>query len=442
MRIRTGLAIRGNTLLVVVIFTAILGVLLLSYLNMLNNSNVLTVRSLSWNNALPVAEAGIEEAMAAIQAAGTNAVASVLTNNGWIASGNQLTKSRALSNSYYGVLITSANPAFAIGASNPPVICSTGYVLVPMNSTYIGRTVMVTTKTGTKGWDYGMLAKNNINVSGNGSTFDSYDSSDPTLSTGGMYDPLKRDDHAHIGVNNWANGCATIGSGKVYGDVTTQFGAKVIALTGGGIVGDEAYVDNSANKSSVESGHLLYNFSPSFPDVQVPYTSGSTLGPGVVNGTSYQYVAGSDNYYFSGDMTLSSGVLIQGNAKIYVTGSFNINGGGYMLLAPGASLTMVVGGPSCSINGGGILNTNGVAANCTFQCLPTCTSGAFGGGGAFVGTINAPEADFTLSGGAGVYGAFIANSFKLSGGMCVHYDESLGSSKPGTVYGVASWKEL
>jgi hypothetical protein len=213
-------------------------------------------------------------------------------------------------------------------------------------------------------------------------------------------------------------------------------------MGGSGVVGDTAYVDSGKNKSTVETGHMLYSLNATFNDVQVPYTSGSSLLPAVVNGTSYQYVAGSDSYYFSGDMTLSAPVLIQGHAKIYVTGSFNINGGGCVYIAPGASLTMVVGGPSCSINGGGVLNTNGVAADCTFQCLPTCTSGAFGGNSMFVGTINAPEADWTLAGGAGVCGAFIANSFKLSGGMCVHYDEALGSSKPGAVYSIASWSEL
>jgi hypothetical protein len=125
-----------------------------------------------------------------------------------------------------------------------------------------------------------------------------------------------------------------------------------------------------------------------------------------------------------------------------VTGSFNVNGGGSILIAPGASLTMFVGGPSCSINGGGIINNTGVPTSCNVQCLPTCTSGAFGGGAAFVGIINAPEADFTLNGGMGMCGALTANSFKLSGGMCIHYDESLGKPKNGTLYNVASWSEL
>jgi hypothetical protein len=43
---------------------------------------------------------------------------------------------------------------------------------------------------------------------------------------------------------------------------------------------------------------------------------------------------------------------------------------------------------------------------------------------AFIGTINAPQAEVTISSPAGFYGAVIANSVNIYGGF--HYDESLG----------------
>ena len=50
---------QGNTLLVTVVVTAVIGLTLLAYLNLVNFQNTTNMRAQAWNSAIPVVEAGI-----------------------------------------------------------------------------------------------------------------------------------------------------------------------------------------------------------------------------------------------------------------------------------------------------------------------------------------------------------------------------------------------
>jgi hypothetical protein len=440
MKVKTGKGIRGNTLIVVAVFTGILSLLLLSYLSLVDGANALTVRSLTWNSALPIAEAGIEEAATAIESVPAQNTAGGLQTNGWVLLGNTLTKSGWLNDAYYSVGIAGANTAALVGPKNPPIICSTGYVQVPVRGGYIGRIVRVTTRFNSP-WPYALLAKNSIAMNGN-PVVDSYDSENPALSTGGAYDPKKHGDQAHVACNSWIQGCISMGNAQIYGYVGTSLGGST-TVGSVGAVGTTLYVDNKANRGTIQSGHSENNLDESFPDVTVPFTSGDSLYSAMVDGVNYAYVADSGNYYYPGSLSVGGGqaLLVRGNATIYVTGSVTVGGTGYITIAPGASLTLVVGGPECAIGGGGLVNSGQNAANCSIQGLPTCTLGSYGGSGTYVGTIYAPSAAWTLTGGGGVAGALTASSFTLKGSVGVHYDQALGRSS-GPPYRIVSWAEL
>jgi Tfp pilus assembly protein PilX len=72
---------RGGTLMVTLLVTLLLGLVLASYLTLVRTEYVLTARSQAWQNALVLAEAGVEEALAQLNpgALTTN----VTTGNGW-----------------------------------------------------------------------------------------------------------------------------------------------------------------------------------------------------------------------------------------------------------------------------------------------------------------------------------------------------------------------
>src|SRR5689334_25372286 len=72
---------RGSVLAITLVLALILGTTLGGYLYWVHTQNLLVVQSQAWNWALALAEAGIEEGMAQVNAGfGTNYLPSVLTN--------------------------------------------------------------------------------------------------------------------------------------------------------------------------------------------------------------------------------------------------------------------------------------------------------------------------------------------------------------------------
>ena len=77
---------RGNTLLVTVVVTGVIGFVLVAYLTLVQYQNTANMRSQGWNAAMPVVEAGIEEALAHLNSRGlTNGN---LACDGWSHSGS------------------------------------------------------------------------------------------------------------------------------------------------------------------------------------------------------------------------------------------------------------------------------------------------------------------------------------------------------------------
>jgi hypothetical protein len=94
-----------------------------------------------------------------------------------------------------------------------------------------------------------------------------------------------------------------------------------------------------------------------------------------------------------------------------------------------------------------VVNGSLNATNFTYLGLPGNTSISYSGNTSFIGTIYAPEADLSMSGGGSTtvnfVGSAVARSASISGHYAFHYDESLGGAifGGGASYFVASWKE-
>ena len=99
-----------------------------------------------------------------------------------------------------------------------------------------------------------------------------------------------------------------------------------------------------------------------------------------------------------------------------------------------------------TVSGGSFNNQSNIAANNIINLInpPVGTSQkvTVSGGGTFIGAINAPGADFTISGSGNLSGAIIGKTMNISGGASVHFDEALASmAGSGYGYKVASWVE-
>jgi hypothetical protein len=409
--------LHGNILIVTVCVTAILGLALAGYLTLASNQNQLTAHSQVWNSAMPVVEAGIEEAL-------THLTKNYVTNMescGWVLSGNQYVKSNLIGDGYYRVTI-SQGPHYEIIA--------TGYAPMPGSSTYVSRTVDVVTQN--KGVFAGaLIVRSGIDLKGNNVLADSYDSRDPSKSTNGKYDPAKAGDHGDV---TCLNGLANVGNANVWGHALT--GPGITPSTGpNGAIGSVAW--QKAGYSGVQPGWSQDDFNVSFPDVSAPFPAAVPPMPGTYNGTNFDSVLGNGNYLAT---SLSGKVLVYGNTTLYVTGNISFKSGDLLQIAPGASLKLYMGGASATFQT--IVNPNDSATNFLYYGLPSNTSISMNGNAHLTAAIYAPEASFTLNGSAEISGAVMANNASMTGNSAIHYDEALLIQLPTRGFIINSWNEL
>jgi hypothetical protein len=404
---------QGSATLMTVVIIGVIGLTLLAYLTWSETHTRLEMRSQIWNSTLPIAEAGVEEAMAHLNSGQDRAA------DGWTLNGSGYSKQRTFGDGSYTVSI-STNAA--------PTIISTGSARVPPGTNYISRTVAVSCRKQTSA--VGILAKSKITFSGT-SIVDSFDS------RVGPYSLLTHKDGAVLMCNGGTNGSVDIGTAQVYGKAATGAGGTVtVDNLNGGSLGDLAW--HAGSNTGIQTGTTSDDVNASFPSNSPPTGFFLTPGGGTVGGTNYTYVLDSGSYQKSSFVVGAGGkAIVTGNVELYVTGDFVISGTGYMWIAPGASLKLYVNG-KFAVSGTGIANGTGQAANLTVLGLNGNTTCAYSGASAFVGTINCPEAAMAVSGSGGIYGAATAKTIIVSGGAALHYDEALSGSGR---YVVEAWNE-
>ena len=63
-----------------------------------------------------------------------------------------------------------------------------------------------------------------------------------------------------------------------------------------------------------------------------------------------------------------------------------------------------------------------------------------------VAAINAPNADFTITGNSEIWGSVVARNINLNGNAAFRYDEALmdyaNTTGTGNPWGIAKWREL
>ena len=242
---------RATVLFSTVFMLGLMAVVVAALLTVVQRHHFFTARSTTWCSAIPLAEAGIEEAMAHLGTRPQN-----FAINGWSISGSNCVKTRYFTNTPGTV----ADGYFytTIQTTKPPTIVSVGFGRIPGQTNFTRRTVMVMTKENPP--PYGIIAKDKITLDGSGSDtpwVDSFDSTDPKYSTGGQYDPLKRNDRAGVATQSRAVPAIDTGSGEIWGFATTGPGGIVT-----GTVGDGAWTATTSGIQRAISGTRLAASSP------------------------------------------------------------------------------------------------------------------------------------------------------------------------------------
>jgi hypothetical protein len=196
----------------------------------------------------------------------------------------------------------------------------------------------------------------------------------------------------------------------------------------------------------------------------LPTNGGSAVNSVTANGTA----SSPELIIINGDFTVSGSnqFTINENAvgspatpsptnsyvTIWVKGKFTTSGSGIVVQANGTHVTWIVDN-DITVSGSSYNNQGGLAANTSFIGVSgTQNNGQYqqqhnitvSGQATFIGTIDAPGAQATVSGSGGYSGALIANTLTLSGSASFHYDTALSSSGGSSIvgnYAFASWFE-
>lgn len=306
----------------------------------------------------------------------------------------------------------------------------------------VARTVeIMAAPPGTSLYIRALTVRNGIAMSG-GAFTDGFDSGDPAHSDNGQYPsayPARILNKGDVATN--ANGTLSdLKSAVVNGDASSNGGA--ISNTGG------------------VTGTVYNNFQTTISKVNDPYLNTIEPNPTSINnpGAPVTLVGGSStspkNYELS-VLTISNSAKplilapsapgVESYINILVTGKTTVSGSGYIQQQPNVHVNFYCD-DDVTISGSGYLNQTNIASNLVMYGVSP-SSGTnkmtISGSATFIGILNAPDFDITISGGGKLVGAAIGNSVDLSGSGGFHYDVAL-SRLGGTgtsTYAVASWVE-
>ncbi len=420
---------RGSVLLIASLCVVVLTLAVGTYLEAVRSDYRATTEQLAWNQALDLAEAGVDIAISHAQAQDWAGWTQDNGNDRITPSPNPLTL-RHSNNKVIGTVAISCQ-GFINNVANP-VIQATGAVTVQPGGNVVRRTVRLILRKGSGG--SGVLnAKHDITFNGDNVMLDSYNSQLGSYAS--QVPPGGTHAKANATVNTLASDSHAFmdGNSDVWGNANTAPGGVVT-------IGPNGFV----------SGTITHILDGSLADVTVPagFPAAQSLSSFEVGGN--YVLTGSNNpnaptYIHLSSLSLSGNntLTISGYVRVLIDGSYSISGNGGTILSTNSAAEVYVGG-SASISGNGIVNNTGNPHNLSLFGLNTSTSFSVSGNGQWSGIIYAPHAALAFSGNEIGYGSLGADTITFSGNTQLHYDETL--QIPGVVFGmpfiVNAWKEF
>ena len=440
----------------VIVSMIVIGTVLAAYLKLIAVQNQLTGRSQTWNRSVPILEAGIEEAMAHLNKNGSPEEGVVdlnrMQNDGWWSPGNALRgpwyKFGWMNGDFYFVGIGSWDgttnyfptinstgwvrqlPAFALRGSRGPFLAQANEW-----GSYTRRVVSTGT-TNNPIFERPITARYGIDMNGNNVTVDSYDSTNPTMSTSNRYDITKRRAHGDVASNDTITNTINVGNANIWGRVATgPLGTIKVGPTGK--VGDATW--QAGTTAGIQPGMSSDDMNIEFPDVVLPTGSDGWL-PLVSNPLP------SGDYRVPSGTVNSSIIIAEGaQVRLRIDGGLNLTGTDGLTISSNSNLKLYLNCSSASIGGKGVINGTGTPIQCQIYGTPKLTSLSIGGNGETTCVIYAPNADVAMNGGGSgnqdFSGAIVAKSFKFTGHYTVHYDESLARGALWKGFKITSWNE-
>jgi hypothetical protein len=252
-------------------------------------------------------------------------------------------------------------------------------------------------------------------MSGTGLATDSFNSTDPNLSSNGQYVASKT---------------------STNGNVASLFGPVSL---GNHVVNGNLYLGPAVNPAEIGPGQVTgtvrNDFNTCFPDVTLPPALMNPL-PALLRANGPY--AGSYVFDVSGAWAISSNapiVVLPGVSVLLRVDATTFNPAMVHIMSTnGISGALNLYQVSGSMTLSGLVTVdNQYAGNFCYWGLPGVTNITCSGSSTFYGVIYAPEANLTLTGGGSgnnSVGALVAKSLMLLSHWAIHFDESLREYGP------------
>lgn len=430
---------RGSAVITVLILAAVTAVIAAGFLSRSNQEARLATRSFFHSVALNLAEAGVEEALHAVNSSAVNSA------NGWaLASGSTTDFVKSITS---GLDFQQATGAIHIrvdqAASTNPVIIVAGVVSIPKQQAVIKQIRVGGSKRHL--WSNSIVAKGTVTFSGNAS-IESYDS------TLGPYNAAtNRSDLATVASASTDLDPIVVGSNaSIYGYVATTGADPVVGGNG------RIYGATTPTGTLVDQSRIRRDFTANLPDATAPTGTAIALAAisstltlprvGDVAGANGRYLYSTTGVGMAGNNTVS----IKGPVDLIVTGNVSVSGNGSITIggtgSTDPSLNLYTSG-DINFTGNGMVNlTQDPSKTALWGTTPSGSTQTLsvGGNGEYVGTVYAPNAAITMAGNGGSSGAVIGNTVTISGNGNFRYDTRLGTltTDMDTSFRVNSWSEL
>lgn len=450
---------RGSLLIVAMLLCAIIGISIVSYINLGRSALRSSNRALYNNAAMNLAENGLEEAMYSINKLVADSTYS-FSSNGWTVSGSNA--QRKWTGTTFDQNATGEVRVYIYnydGTAAPNIIArSLVTVRGDTTSAAVEKWIRVQLRKTSK-FANGLVAKQTINFNGS-PQIDSWNSDPDNNSATApiVYSAATKNDAGSVGSISVGVNAVLVDNADIWGYVGTGGSAPQVGATGTvGPFGTTA--------GTVVASHVTTDFSASFDDVSAPttytYTSVGSLStnktlpddfPSATLQADGKYYIECTNIGGSNKVfTIAAGKKVVLKVTDTVGNCIDIKGGsGGINVSSGASLEIYAAG-DINISGQGAMNGGTSAATMgqpiNFQIYGTKTSGtqtiSVKGNGVFSGVLYAPYGSVALDGSVQTFGSVVANDITLNGTSAqFHYDESLGNFGGANPYRVTRWDEL
>ncbi|MBL7170944.1 MAG: hypothetical protein ISS46_03020 [Candidatus Omnitrophica bacterium] len=444
---------KGVVLIIGLIFVFLTAVLVAGILLITDIENRNVVRD-QWSlTAFHLAEAGVEDAIWALNNSDWG--------GGWTTpTGGPYTKTVSSFTDSTGKVIGSYYVTVTDPTSTTPDIESTGYSPSNTASDNIERTVKIALQNQSI-FTRAIFGDEWIKMKGNAKT-DSYNSSL------GSYASTKGN-NGHVGTNSTS-------TSSPYA-IHLENNAEVDGNAAIGPSGDTNNAIELENNADITGTPSANSSLVEMPSISAPDMSGTTYQGSInLSGNDSASITGDSEYssitldsnsdltidpgvskiYVTGNLTLDSNTEINisssGSLTIYVAGQININSNSEINIGTASDLTIYVGQYFHMDSNSKINNDSQDPTKFSLLALDSLTDPGdpntnpgidINSNSNLYGSIYAKNAGILMNSNADVYGAVVANTIRLDSNAKIHYDQALAtdSGSPGAGVIISYWKE-